>query len=336
MIPSSSTPSPSSSSKKHFCGFRNPTPPKIRRGDSMERSFPQSLPDINYPKDEKTGLYKEENFDFIYKQDLKRNNISFNGINQVDFVTIKNYKKTEYVRKNNYVLEDYLPENHERQIKSETLIIQKPSNEITKEARNVYHSHSRVMIQIMLRNLLELFLKNREDVILPKIYPVVDKENGEVCGMMSEKIDFQEGRAKQKTIERKIKDNGIPSLMRILGIEDILNGFSIVNVGITEKDKKLVFFDFGRNFLDCEYNGRGNCVDVKDIHHYTYLGKSLTETREKYLEGYNTENGEDGLAETVHPEIEEIVMNTGAGDKEFRKDMAKIIQTRINNAFLLK
>ena len=62
--------------------------------------------------------------------------------------------------------------------------------------------------------------------------------------------------------------------------------------------------------------------------------KNITDT---YLTDYQTlENGfeKDGTAKTVHPEIEKIIMTTGAGDIKFRKKCAKLIQARINNAIL--
>lgn len=121
--------------------------------------------------------------------------------------------------------------------------------------------------------------------------------------------------------------------MKILGIEDVLNGRMIDNVELT-KDNKLLFFDFGANLLDNELHRKFQ-ISLTDIHHNVTLGKSLQETRERYLQGYNTENDENGLAKTIHPHIKKIVMTRGPGDEEFRKDMAKIIQTRINNAFIL-
>lgn len=313
---------------------RSLTPLIIRRGESEGRIMPQSFSttSINYPQDSETGLYtynayQDHKIEFAYSQDLEELENTEAGINEAKFVKLA---EKEYVYKRNLVSAEHLPIGHER------ATFKKNFPALPDTGFLFYHSNSRVMMQIMSRDLLELFVKGRDDVILPKIYPIVDKENGEVCGMITEKIDFEEdGWLQEARIKRTIENNGIPSLMKILGIEDILRSHEVNNVGIT-KDNKLVFFDFGNNLIDNELLSRTSIVDLEDIHHYVSLGKSLKDTRERYLQDYNTKNDENGgLAKTIHPDIENIVMTKGPGDEESRKEMAKIIQTRINNAFIL-
>ena len=359
---------------QHTHGYplkRSITPPKIRPQATMGRAMPQSLPDEaqgKYPQNSETGLrtYRpsgEHKIEFIYLQDLEKTEKKTKGINESQFVKLAG---KEYIYKRNIVSAENLPENHEREIFYHSFS-RHPDNQYP-----FYHSNSRVMAQIMSRDLLKLFVKNRDDIILPKIHPVVNQENGEVCGTLTEKIDFQEmqlilnlnGNIVPKTkkknnetsgiltekiafqeedIKQKIEENAMASLMKLLGIEDVVilvknEKISVIkNIGITENNQ-LVFFDFGNNLIDVEFMHRQSYVDLKDIKLEipNFARHSLQKIREGYLQGYDTKNGEDGLAETVHPEIEDIVMNTGPGDKEFRKDMAKIIQTRINNAFLLK
>ena len=59
------------------------------------------------------------------------------------------------------------------------------------------------MMQIMSRNLLELFLKNKPDVILPDMHPVINQNTREVCGIISKKIECDDYNSLEKKYETK-------------------------------------------------------------------------------------------------------------------------------------
>lgn len=174
----------SSSSNQNIIMLRNPTPPRISSTEPIERSFPQPLPDTKYAKDSVTKLRhhitpERHKIKFVYSKDLKKTDKRVYGTNNPMIVKLENQ---EYVYKENSSYTEHLPKNHERHIFIK--ILYKYDQSL------LYSSHSRVMMQIMSRKLLKLFLKDRQDVILPKIYPVVDKKNSEICGSISKKLIF--------------------------------------------------------------------------------------------------------------------------------------------------
>lgn len=300
---------------------RSATPPRIRSGSPMGRAFPQSLPYVNYPQDSDTGLRDNDGKEFAYLQDLTIGNTTSRGINSPQVVTLN---EEEYIYKKTYVAQVSLPSEHERDIQFMT----SPWG----NTRSVYYSNSRAMAQIMSRNLLELFTAYKEDIILPKMFPVVDSDNDEVCGIISEKIVLE--RLSYDDIDiiyNKCEKNDILLVMKILSIRDVSVVDEIQNVGLT-KDKELVFFDFGSNILDEEYNERYSQAKLSRPSYYE--GNFATTAQNlvnNYFRGYGTKNNEEtGLAETIDPDIDNVIMKSGPGDEDFRKEIATIIQTRIN------
>lgn len=344
----------SGGSSSHASYERSPTPPRIERTfkKNGHYKFTQADEKLNQnyvfpvymPKSHsklETGLRSYQRTEFAYLKDLTDWNDVRKGINQPNFVTVGD---TQYVYKPTYVKKEYLENPNNINIYSVKLD--------PRYFSQVYHSHSRAMMQIMMRNLCALILQNKNDVIFPEIYPVVDDENDQVCGIITEKIDFQEAKDRDnyhiftacgleeedvvnKEIQDMLVDNKIPFLMKILGINDINNKYEGSNIGLTE-DKKLVFFDFGDNLLDHENKLRTvSPSPFLNLYRHEYLRDALTEdskTLYSYLEYYGTENDENGLAKTIDQDILNIVMDWGPGDKDYRNYMAHIIQSRINEA----
>lgn len=323
--------SSASSSHSRAPDFRNPTPLKNRLKNNNAYVFPVVMPEGNYLQNETTGLRDYNRKSFVYSEDLS---LDKEGIKSNNFDV--SFNEVEYVYKHNFLKSHSLPADAKRARKDVVLAGDIYHSE-------VYNSHSKVMTQIMLRNISKLILKDYSKIIIPEMYPVVNSENGEVCGHISEKIDC-DGVAFRNTeshdsqqlnintgINNIVSENKIPSLMAILGIYGLCEKKGEPsNIGITDDDE-LVLFHFNRNLVD-ERSEFRRCSLSHTLNKKDWLLKEDLENSGEILSSYLTNFNTRKRNVDIDEDIAEIVMNWGPGDKDSRLEIGQAIQSRINDA----